>query len=228
MSAFPCSRRKFLANAGAVIAGGSLLSSPVMAASGQPNMDSIIRNMPPLYKTLSPIAGEYRKVRLFFSQNCNHSRSFHDLLFKWGLTLPREIKFLPTPVVPPKDESAAPMAIAFYAAWYASPGKLNAFMKSVYGNVQSLRMDPTRFETYLEAAREAGVDRARFRAAINSPEIMASGMEATVVAAKYDIIATPSIGIGGQFLVSPDGVAGNEELLIQLLNALTSKVLIGE
>lgn len=226
MSAYRCSRRKFVGGVAAV-AGGAFMSPGLIAMPTQ-SVDSIVRNLPPLYKTLSPIAGEYRKVRLFFSQNCNHSRSFHDLLFKWGMTLPKEIKFLPTPALVPGDDSAAALGVAFYAAWLASPEKLNSFMKNVYGNVQSLRMDPTRFETYFDAARNAGVDRVRFRDAINNGAMSQSGLDASLVAAKYQLTATPAIGIGGQFLVTPDGVAGNEELLIQLLNALTSKVLIGE
>lgn len=228
MTASQYSRRKFLAAAGALAVAGPFLSNKSLAAPMPQNLDSIIRNLPPLYRAVSPIGGEYRKVRLFFSQNCNHSRTFHDLLFKWGMTLPKEIKFLPTPVVAPGDDSAAPLAVAFYAAWYASPEKLGTFMRTVYSNVQSLRMDPTRFETYFEAAASSGVNRQRFVSAIKTPAIMQSGLDATIIAAKYEIGSTPSIGIGGQFVVTPDGVAGNEELLIQLLNALTSKVIIGD
>jgi len=223
MTASHYSRRKFVA---ALIAGCCLLSGGQALAN--PGVDSMLRNMPPLYKAVGPIPGEYRVVRLFFSSNCNFSRKFHDLLYKWGLSLPPDVKFLPTPILPPGDQASAAMATAFYAAWLADPKRLNAFIKESYSNVQSLRMDATRFETYFDAADRSGIDRARFKAALSSPALKKAGSDGMLVAAHYGVKSTPAIGIGGQFLVSPDGVAGSEELLIQLLNGLTSKMLIGD
>lgn len=211
---------------------GVLLAACCLIGGGQamanPSVDAMLKNMPPLYKSVSPIPGEYRVVRVFFSANCSFSRKLHDLLYKWGLSLPADVKFLPTPILPPGDQGSAAMAASFYAAWLADPKRLNAFIKEAYSNVQSLRMDSTRHETYFDAALRSGIDVARFKAALSSPAMVKAGNDGMLAAASYGVQSTPAIGIGGQFLVSPDGVAGSEELLIQLLNGLTSKMLIGD
>lgn len=221
------SRRQFLLRAGALgltgMSGGAL-AIPMPAPE---NIGSAINDVAPLYKNVGNISGEWRTVRPFFSFTCNFSAALHKTIFDWGLSLPDDIKFLPTPVFGKNDDSALPGAIIFYALWMTNPRRLGGFMEVVYERVGGGTLDPNRIESYLEVVESMGIDSRRVAQVAKGEAVEKRCLEAIDKGSRFALQRTPSIGIGGRFLVTPDGVAGRKDLLVQLLNGLTSKMIIG-
>lgn len=223
MSASSFSRRELLLAGGGLLAGGLL---PGVASANQARTDAVMRAMPALYRTVGSISGEHRNVRMFFSPTCEFSRQHHEMIFRWGMTLPKTLSFMPTPVIASSDDSVAPNALIFYSVWFADPAKLGAYMLKVYDLIQGSAGDPTDIKTYMEAARRAGIKIDAVADAFNKPQITEACASATRIGARYRLERTPTVGVCGRYAVTPDGVAGNRDLFVQLLNALTSKAIL--
>ena len=72
----------------------------------------------------------------------------------------------------------------------------------------------------IEWVSKNGVDREKFIATYNSPEIKAKLDEARKMMQTYDIRAVPSIVVDGKF-VSTSRMAGGTRELIQVVDSLT-------
>lgn len=210
-------RRYFLTG---LATGATALGMPsVILAAG-----TELPKMPDLYSQVPQISGEWNKVRMFFSFSCPFSSKWHAGFMNWGRSLPKSVSFMPTPLMSIVDDESYPSALAFYSVWKVSPERITQFMDKCYEAVQVRRLDPTDFRTYIMAASNAGVNMAAFFP-IYRDQTMSSAVEAAgLLAQRYRLKATPSFGISGRYLVSPEGVGGNEQLMYQLLNAMVSKV----
>lgn len=211
-------RRRFLAGLGGVC---------LLGISGSALGEGVpMPKTPDLYSQVPQIGGEWDVVRLFFSFSCPFSKDWHDAFIKWGRTLPSGMSFVPTPMVTLVDDESYPSALAFYSALKASPGRLMEFMRLGYEAVQVRKLDPTDVRTYIMAAANAGVDMKAFARLMRSQELGPMVSRAGIVANRYRVSGTPSFGIHGKYLASPEGVGGNPGLMLQLLNALVSKSMI--
>lgn len=229
MSECNLSRRRIVAG----IAGGSALAlaAPTLLANGvgaqAGSINQIMKNAPPLYHTVGNIAGEWMVVRYFFSFTCNFSKEYHDAIYQWGMSLPNSVSFRPTIVFGANDDGGIPAAITFYALWRNQPHLIKQFMVMAYNNIGQGVLDPTDIKTYLRIAGEVGADLDMLGKTMRSKVIMDDAMAGGVAANRYNVKTTPSLGVGGRYLTTPDSVGGKSDLLIQLLNALTSKMIIG-
>lgn len=205
------------------LAGGALLLSKaggVLAGAEESP------TTPDLYVQVPQIEGEWNRVRLFFSVSCPFSKSWHEGMLKWGSSLPKQIQFMPTPVVTLADDESYVAARSFYAVSMASPNRVATYMAKCYEGVQERRLDPTDVRTYIMAASNAGVDMRRFMEEANSVTVHNLSVLAAKMTQRYKVRQTPAFGISGKYLTSPEGVAGNAGLFYQLMNALVSKTVI--
>ncbi len=211
-------RRRLLVAMGG---GAALCASGISMAEGVP-----MPKMPDLYTQVPQIGGEWDVVRLFFSFSCPFSKDWHDAFVKWGRSLPNGMNFLPTPLVTLDDDESYPSALAFYSVLKASPARIMDFMVKSYEGVQERKLDPTDVRTYIMAAANAKVDMKEFGRLMSSQAMSNMVERAGLVRQKYKVAHTPSFGIHGRYVASPEGVAGNPGLMLQLLNALVSKSMI--
>lgn len=224
MTHSPCneSRRRFLVSGGGLLAGAVILPLSQHAAAESVPMPQL----PDLYTQIPQIGGEWNVVRLFFGFSCPFSRRWHESFIRWGKSLPDGMAFLPTPVVSVQDDESYTAALVFYTVLQVDSSKILQFMSQCYEAIQGRGLDPTDVRTYIMAASNAGVAIRPFAATLQKQSMVGMVERAGKVASRYRIKHTPSIGIHGRFLTSPEGVGGNEGLMFQLLNALVSKAVI--
>lgn len=163
-------------------------------------------------------------VRVFFLASCGFCRMAHAPMAKWGKSLPSGLRFEATPVVT-RDPAHSMAASAYYAAVKVAPDRADAFMEEVYAALQDRRQSANDPRTYAEAARTLGIDMKRFVAAAGSNETREKVVLAARLLARYRIDTTPSMTVGGRYVVNTETTQGINANLIDLLNAVTSKYL---
>lgn len=175
------------------------------------------------------VPSDKAKVLIFFDFNCPFCAQHHASLMNWKNTAPASIKVIPVPVVNPADtgkfQSQAIAARCYYLAeQMVSGARLDAFTTAVYSMVaKGLTLsDPS---TWLRSCQAADINVREFsrRAAA---EDQALGIKYSLQKlADYRLRATPSIAIGGKFVLTPDDVFGDEAMFFNMLNGLTSRII---
>lgn len=190
-----------------------------------------------LYDVLgTPIAADRKRVRLFFSYDCPFSRNFHNGLVSWGSSLPSGIAFQAYPVIPDADDPKVAVAvIGRLIAQELSPKSLPAYDYMMYSAIQgdsdantppAIRLS---VEDVLAALVKAGVDKNELQQFLRTK---GKGIEKRLPAhaqtiKTYSLAATPSVVIGGRFVINPDHTQGNPQHMLLVLNGLVSRVIQG-
>ena len=204
----------FLSNS-AVWAQGANLTG-IRSAISAPTTEA-----PEPYKTIGPIPSDTKIIRYFFLFSCSFCAAYHDRVAGWSKTLPKDYKFEWMPVV--FDQPSANMAAAFAAArLVATPAQLDLFMKESYRAVAAGKPS-NQAKTWDEVAAKAGVK--NFKGALSRVPSDFVGRLAQFEKT-YELDRTPTMVIGGKYLITPDSVNGSESLFISLANGLVSKVMI--
>ena len=165
------------------------------------------------------VAGDGRRVYVFFSFSCPACRNHHRAMREWSETLPSSIAFEFVPVVV-ADPDYVLAARAWYAARLAAPARLAQFTDAVYVQIHDYKRPVSDPEMWLSAASSAripGFDEAWTKVSRRQIEQAATLLE------RYGITETPSMAIGGHFVITPDNVNGDGRLFIELANGLVSK-----
>lgn len=225
-------RRKLLLAGVAAIMGGSFSTGQAYAQGANLNgirsavatpTDPQRAETPEPYRTIGPIPRDAKIVRYFFLFNCSYCASYHERIAAWSKTLPKGVKFEWMPVV--VDQPSANMAAAFAAAkLIATPAQLDAFMKDAY-RVVGQGAPVNQAKTWEDIANRAGIR--NFRAALNRVPANFAGQLGEFERI-YELDRTPTMVIGGKYLITPDSVNGNERLFMTMANALVSKAIIDE
>lgn len=168
------------------------------------------------------IPSDKRAIRYFFSYTCPYSRKFDTIMYKWGATLPKPLVYARVPMIT-DDEGSYFGAIAYYTVAAIAPEKLNNYQEEVYAQIQDRNKSNLAFETYAEAAFRVGIDIKRFSKEILTIKMHNYAATASILGAKYQVSATPSIGIGGTYSFSSELVNPDTGNLVQLSNAMVSK-----
>ena len=99
---------------------------------------------------------------------------------------------------------------------------MNQFAESVYSLIQDFKKPISRPETWAEAAKIAGIT--GFTSAW--PKVPAASIALSAKLLElYRITETPSMAIGGRYVITPDNANGEEQMFIALANGLVSKQL---
>lgn len=156
---------------------------------------------------------------IFFDFNCPVCASLHEQMSQWGATLPRPWRAEFVPVALPNKESAM-AAMAYYAAARANPARLVDFMNAAYRRVHKSKQRTGDIALWEGAARDAGISNFTQGWAAVQKGQLEDAMRRLLV---YGIDATPSVVIGGRYVVNPDNTNGDTNLFLQLCSGMVSK-----
>ena len=180
-------------------------------------------NLPPPYKTVGPFVDDATRVIVFFAFDCEHCREALPAISKWGATLPKNIKFELMPVTGPEPQYIVP-ARAWYAALAtgATDATMDLFAEQAMSLVQTNGMSVTSTDMWRRAVTYAGIR--NFEAAWKA--VPASVAERAVKKlSEYQVASTPTIAIGGRYVISPDNTNGDMGLFMQLASGLVSTLI---
>jgi len=173
------------------------------------------------YREVKGPSEDASKVLAFFSLTCPSCRNIHVGLSRWSKTLPKKMAFEFTPVVLP-DRQSVVGARAWYAAKLAGPASLDTFAERAYALIQDEGFSPDNPKLWRRAAAGAGIQ--GFEAAWQRVSPAQLERAAGKLSA-YNIQATPSVVIGGRFVITPDDTNGDISLFFNLANGMVSRVM---
>jgi thiol:disulfide interchange protein DsbA len=170
-----------------------------------------------------------RRVLFFFDFACPFCANYHEPLLTFAETVPRQVQTLFVPVVnvsdlPRKSEQMI-AAKCFYAAFEtATKPQMAAFTSSVYISYQTTRSLADK-RMWAKAVKDAGLSMEKFALAMRSANNDAQIRFAARKTVQYALRATPSVGVGGRFVITPEDVAGDQSMFFNILNGLVSETL---
>ncbi|WP_237715862.1 thioredoxin domain-containing protein [Rubrivivax gelatinosus] len=168
---------------------------------------------------MQPRPEDRNAALIFFDFSCPVCASLHEPLSQWGATLPRQWRAEFVPVALPNKESAM-AAMAYYAAARANPGRLVDFMNAAYRRIHRNKQRAGEVALWEGAARDAGITNFSSGWAAVHKGQLEEAMRKLLV---YGVEATPSVVIGGRYIVSPDNTNGDTNLFLQLCSGMVSK-----
>ena len=202
--------------AGNALAQASLLPGAVRGAGPQ-------QASPLPYRIVGPIPEDRRTALVFFSFTCPFSLQYHETLWDWAESLPRSWQVRFVPVLVQGIESLHSLR-AYTAASLTDASKLRGFMSVAFNELLQRQADAKSETTWLRIVDGAGYSRSDFGEAWKSLGDTTAMIDPIVERqARYDLEVTPSVVIGGNYLVTPDSTNANEALFVQLLNGMVSK-----
>lgn len=180
----------------------------------------IPQDLPPPYKVVGPFKEDANRVIVFFSFDCDHCRETLPTISKWGETLPKNIKFELMPVT-----SSEPQYLIPSRAWYAvmatgaTDASLMQFAEQAMGLVQLKGMSLDSPDMWRRTVRYAGIN--NFEAAWKA--VPTSAVQRAIKKLfDYQVTSTPTIMIGGRYIITPDNTNGDLGLFMQLASGLVS------
>lgn len=163
-----------------------------------------------LAKPVHAAQGPGIEVVEVFSYACGGCAKFDPALEAWRGKLPRDVRFQYVPAVFGGAFDAA--AKAYYAA-----AQLGVVDKTHAGIYRAVHVEQTLTGDSLDQVSDAyarlGVDRARFRAAYQSPKIEQRLRWAKAYALSAGVEATPSLIVAGKYRVAPKQGVSPEQML---------------
>lgn len=175
------------------------------------------------------VSEDSRRVLFFFDFACPYCAVYHGPLMNFQATAPKQIQTLMVPVVNTSDlarkNEQVIAAKCFYAAQeLGSREQVSTFVSTVYQLYPVTRslLDKT---MWIRAAKEARLNLSRFAEATKSGNNDQQVMFAARKTLIYDLRATPSVGIGGKYVLTPEDVHGDQSMFFNILNGLTSEIL---
>ncbi|MBC2693372.1 thioredoxin domain-containing protein [Pseudomonas sp. MBT-1] len=190
------------------------LMSPLFTMAQEP-----VPSLP--YREVTVQTQDARKVFVFFSFSCPVCATYDQVLSRWSQTMPAgwSAEFIPV-AVPDKGNYMA--ARAFYAVQDADPARLPAFMSAAYAQIHEGGMEMENPQTWAKAVAAAKVQGFE-KAWVNVTQARLESAFAKLLT--YGVDATPSLAIGGRYVINPDSVMGDSGMFIQLANGMVSKVI---
>jgi thiol:disulfide interchange protein DsbA len=205
------SRRAFF------LAAASSISIPVFALNGQDGFPEPFRELKP------QIFGENNKVHAVIAFTCPVCANYHMAITGWGNTLPKQFSFDFLSHV--SDQNSAVLARAWIAMSRVDKQKLPFLASAFFTLVQQQGLSPqTAGAEFWKLTKSMigpvpGFSEAFQR--VTAEDLMLNQRKI----AAFGIDATPSLVIGGKYVVTPDNTGGNNELFFQLANGMVSKLI---
>lgn len=184
-----------------------------------------------------PITADKKRVRLLFTYDCPFCLRYHNGLVSWGASLPPGIAFDAFPVIPDGDNTKNAMAVVGRLIGQAlAPKVLPAFDYAMYTAIQGDSLTNTlpssrmSMDDVLDALVQAGVNQRDMQQYLKTKgKGIENRLPDHVKAIKtYQLTATPSVAIGGRYVVNPDHSQGNPQHMLLLLNGVVSRVVQGD
>jgi thiol:disulfide interchange protein DsbA len=165
---------------------------------------------------------------MFFDFSCPYCALYHEPMVRWTQTTPNSIRTLFIPVVNPADKvrmAEQVMAAKCYFAAYviASQEQIIRFVTSVYQSQQS-GISLTSAAVWVDALKFSGINNKKFSEGVKNKSFDSQVQMAAWKTAQYDLVATPSVAVGGRYVLIPDDVNGDPQMFFNILNGLTSEI----
>jgi thiol:disulfide interchange protein DsbA len=203
-------RRRALVSIAAGLAGAAV-SMPAWAQQGQTRPSYEYFEIPP-----QPVAtGSRIEVVEFFWYGCPFCNMLQGPLEGWLKRKPEDVELRRIPAI--FRESWVGHARVFYAL--ESLGELPRLHQAVYRAVHAERENLTTAETSADWVGRNGIDRARWLAAYNAPEIEGKVEQAKAATRSYGIRGTPSLVVDGRYVTST-GMSESVAGVITILDGL--------
>jgi thiol:disulfide interchange protein DsbA len=170
-----------------------------------------------------------RRVLIFIDFACPFCARMFEPLQDWSVSVPKQVQVLIVPVVviadqTRKNEQIIAAQCYYSAAAVATKAQMAIFAMSVfngYPNAGSL----TNKDLWKKALNDSGIEKKKFLAQMGSKNIQMLTQYAARKTSQYRLVATPSIGVGGKYVLTPDDVNGDDVMFFNILNGLTSEIL---
>lgn len=175
------------------------------------------------YREVKPINNQERtKVTAVISFSCHVCAQYHSTISRWGKSLPSSMEFSIAPVA--NDYETSLLAAVYYNTVKNHPEKADALADSFFSNIQKgLKASDEQFWK----AVERDVGKIELNATRENKVAIGKQINEDIKRLNgYKIAETPSLIIGGRYVITPDNVQGNPNLFIDLANGLTSKVIV--
>ena len=158
----------------------------------------------------------------FFWYNCPHCNAFEPSLGAWHKRLPADVVLRRVPVGF-RDEFVPQQRLFFTLRSMGLVEKLHA---KVFAAIHIERLDLTRGNAIANWIAQQGVDRAKFSAIYDSPEVTNLVGQATALQDAYGVAGVPALGIAGRFYT--DGaLSGSMARVLQVVDYLIADVRAG-
>jgi thiol:disulfide interchange protein DsbA len=171
------------------------------------------------YRVLDPAqpteTGAKIEVLEFFWYGCPHCYAFEPPLSAWIRTLPADVGYRRLPAQ--FNPTWAQHAKLFYAL--ESLGQVERLHKRTFDTIHLERRSLVQEGDMTEWAVANGIDRARFIAALGSPEVATRMSLARQSLINYRIDGVPAMALNGRYLTAPS-IVGSHEACLQVLDYL--------
>ena len=173
------------------------------------------------YMQVTPVGGEEKAVRVFFSPSCRFSRMYLSFFRNLEATLPPDRAFSMTALVNKSDGIAYAMAFAAVRRFY--PTYLHNFIEASMVGVQDKGISTATWMGLNQIGRAAGL-------AKPLPLIVQAQLDQVqkdvklAVRLRHDlaITNTPAVAVAGTYVVTPEFANGDARTFSQLVNGLIS------
>ena len=184
-------------------------------------------------------------VAIFFDFSCSYCADLHPTLVRWTATVPKTVKVGHFPVVNVAVKSSLSEQViaarAFYAASIlANPDQLKLFTELVYeararfvsdllgggsnGSQREAASPLSKLKFWFSTAGSVGINRDSFMRLLQSTPVLNMAKASALKLIEYNISETPTVGIGGRYLLTPNRANGNTEMFFNLLNGFVTEI----
>lgn len=219
------SRRLFLKN----IALSPLLATPFIWADdfigqGNTNQTNNLNGVIDPYLTIGNFTDDKYRVFMFISYDCPICKEVWKGMSDWGKTLPEPFKFVFVPLSKGEDTLALATQ-AFYVVRDIAPNKIEQFQQIAFEKAVQIKQ----WQEWVDILqRFIGIPATAIEASIRKSETNKRIERARKLAQRYRVTVTPYFGVGGRYATHAGYTNGNYQVLVQLLNALVSKMIAAE
>lgn len=180
-------------------------------------------------------SGNKVEVREFFWYGCPHCYTFEPRLKRWLKIKPSAVEFTRSPTflaaTPEQAQNERHLQIIkrFYLharAYYSFEklGLTHKVHKAFFDTLHKANQPLNTLPQLLAFVSRYGIDKAKFRAAMNSFSVDSHLGQSRQLEITYNINSVPNLVIDGRFLTSPT-LAGGADNAIKVINFLVKKVL---
>jgi len=155
----------------------------------------------------------------FFWYGCPYCNELEPALEKWEQHKPADVEFRLIPAV--LHDNWAPHARIYYTL--VALGELQRLHAAVYHSYHVEELYMSKPDVMEKWAVDHGIDRDKWLAAYNSPQVTAQVEHAKELRAQYDVQGTPSLVVDGHYLTS-GGMVGDLPDLLPIVDGLIQKV----
>lgn len=207
-----------------ILSAFALLFSPLLLAQEFGGGDAVKSQSPGLpYREVTPInASESVKVVAVINFSCRICAQSHASLAAWGRTLPSPIVFSIEPAA--TDYDSALLAAVYYNTAEVEPAKADKLAAAFYRAIQEKGLKPTSPEFWKSVEGDFGkileTKPSAKKSVISQLDLSRKHISA------YSLDATPSLIIGGRYVITTENTQGDQSIFLELANGLVSKVIL--